>query len=131
MTPLSFQKWREQELATRSPDMMVDCEECSGGEVTCEECGHPHDCETCNGTGLRRFGDLKPHEQIKVLDVFEYEKQLIADYAAVARYTVTQPEAFLLDAELQPYVLVRFLSGGMPKVMRGNMGVGALERLRC
>jgi len=133
MTPLSFEQWRAQELATRSPDMMVDCQECSGGQVTCDECGHDHDCETCNGTGLQRFGDLKSHEQNKVLDVMEYEKQLIEDYAAVARFTVRQPEALLLEAELQPFVRVRFLSyaSGDKLIHRGTMGIGALERLRC
>lgn len=29
-----------------------DCDECCGtGEVECDECGHIHDCETCDGEG--------------------------------------------------------------------------------
>jgi hypothetical protein len=72
-------------------DIEERCSSCSGtGLCVCDECGHEHDCGTCDGTGRAARGDVV---YVKQEDIESIDRQNHIKAMLEKRYGSNVPES--------------------------------------
>lgn len=83
--PLSFEAWRDEQIANRPSDMAVECPTCDGeGVDECSCCGHERDCELCDGDGRVEWGDLDDSQRKRLVSRSAYANTVLQDAYAWA-----------------------------------------------
>ena len=105
---LSYDEWRDAEIATRPPSMLVECPDCDGtGYTECCECGHERKCDECDDAGKVLWGDLTEPQQRQLLTASAYYAAVMHDANALARWNGVAPVEVLNAAGMAPVTRLR------------------------
>ncbi|NLA67985.1 MAG: hypothetical protein GX856_07055 [Gammaproteobacteria bacterium] len=102
--PLSFEAWRDEQIASRPPDMPVDCPECDGeGDVECSCCGHERECDLCDGRGRVEWSELDEGQKRRLVHRGAYAKAVLEDAFAWAGWLGRDAVSELFHAGFRVY----------------------------
>ncbi len=84
-----YEVWKQLKVDQTPEDEMVKCPDClSEGIIAeeCDSCGHEseHTCQSCDGEGYLRFGDLTYFGKVFNRDI--YHREVIADLERLAAW---------------------------------------------
>jgi hypothetical protein len=79
----------------RLADQDDDCAECDGaGEITCDECGYPHACLSCYGSGYKNPNHIRD-SRTHLREM--YNRQVEVELTKIAQHGVAVTERILTD----------------------------------
>ncbi|WP_191728350.1 hypothetical protein [Luteimonas colneyensis] len=119
--PMSFEAWRDEQIANRPADMKVECPTCDGeGVDECSCCGHERECEGCDGDGHVEWGDLQPWQKERLVSRAAYAAAILEDGVAWASWLGREPAEVLFAAGFRVWSAVTSktlgLDTGSPEV---------------
>lgn len=105
---LSYDEWRDAEIATRPPSMLVECPDCDGtGYTECCECGNERKCDDCDEAGKVLWGDLTESQQRQLLTASAYYAAVMHDANALAQWHGAEAVEVLNASGMAPFTRLR------------------------